>query len=169
MKKILIICTLATAILFCNVSCQRGVRSILGDYSYKISGEVAVTDENGDVTHLMVNKRGQMNILRDYISDGHVTITLNESTGGAYYFSALVKGDSLLVDPHSFSTNIITGENINPLQENSSLVFSIVASGKGIHNGDIIMIEEQWTGTQSSNDAQQLEGRKMLLLAEKNE
>ena len=169
MKKILIICTLATAILFCNVSCQRGVRSILGDYSYKISGEVAVTDENGDVTHLMVNKRGQMNILRDHLSDGRVTITLNESTGGAYYFSALVKGDSLLVDPHSFSTNIITGENINPLQENSSLVFSIIASGKGIHNGDIIMIEEQWTGTQSSNDAQQLEGRKMLLLAEKNE
>ena len=169
MKKILIICTLATAILFCNVSCQRGVRSILGDYSYKISGEVAVTDENGDVTHLMVNKRGQMNILRDHLSDGRVTITLNESTGGAYYFSALVKGDSLLVDPHSFSTNIITGENINPLQENSSMVFSIVASGRGIHNGDIIMIEEQWTGTQSSNDAQQLEGRKMLLLAEKND
>lgn len=169
MKKILIICTLATAILFCNVSCQRGVRSILGDYSYKISGEVTITSDNGEVTHLMVNKRGQMNILRDYISDGRVTITLNESTGGAYYFSALVKGDSLLVDPHSFSTNIITGENINPLQENSSLVFSIVASGKGTHNGDIIMIEEQWTGTQSSNDAQQLEGRKMLLLAEKNE
>ena len=130
---------------------------------------MAITEENGDVTHLMVNKRGQMNILRDHLSDGRVTITLNESTGGAYYFSALVKGDSLLVDPHSFSTNIITGENINPLQENSSLVFSIIASGKGIHNGDIIMIEEQWTGTQSSNDAQQLEGRKMLLLAEKNE
>ena len=169
MKKILIICTLATAMLLCNISCQRGVRSILGDYSYKISGEVTITDEDGEVTHLMVNKRGQMNILRDYLSDGRVTITLNESTGGAYYCSALIKGDSLIVDPHTFSTNILTSDNINPLQENGSLVFSIVASGKGIHNGGIIMIEEQWSGTQSSNDAQRLEGRKMLLLAEKND
>lgn len=152
--------------LLCCVSCQRGTRSLLGDYSYKISGEVTITSDDGEVTHLMVNKRGQMNILRDYISDGHVTITLNESTGGAYYCSALVKGDSLIVEPHSFSTNIITGDNINPLQENSSLVFSIVASGKGIHNGDILLIEEQWSGTQG---AQRLEGSKMLLLAEKNE
>ena len=166
MKKILIICTLATAMLLCCVSCQRGTRSLLGDYSYKISGEVTITSDDGEVTHLMVNKRGQMNILRDHISDGHVTITLNESTGGAYYCSALVKGDSLIVEPHSFSTNIITGDNINPLQENSSLVFSIVASGKGIHNGDILLIEEQWSGTQG---AQRLEGSKMLLLAEKND
>ncbi|MBO7648423.1 MAG: hypothetical protein J6S48_03580 [Bacteroidales bacterium] len=169
MKKILIICTLATAMLLCCVSCQRGARSILGDYSYKISGEVTITTENGEVTHLMVNKRGQMNILRDYISDGRVTITLNESTGGAYYCSALVKGDSLFVDPHSFSTNIITGESINPWEEDHSFVFSITASGKGIHNGDIILIEERWSGTQSSNDAERLEGGKMLLLAEKNE
>ena len=166
MKKILIICTLATAMLLCCVSCQRGTRSLLGDYSYKISGEVTISSDDGEVTHLMVNKRGQMNILRDHISDGHVTITLNESTGGAYYCSALVKGDSLIVEPHSFSTNIITGDNINPLQENSSLVFSIVASGKGIHNGDILLIEEQWSGTQG---AQRLEGSKMLLLAEKND
>ena len=152
--------------LLCCVSCQRGTRSLLGDYSYKISGEVTITSDDGEVTHLMVNKRGQMNILRDHISDGHVTITLNESTGGAYYCSALVKGDSLIVEPHSFSTNIITGDNINPLQENSSLVFSIVASGKGIHNGNILLIEEQWSGTQG---AQRLEGSKMLLLAEKNE
>ena len=165
MKKILIICTLATAMLLCCVSCQRGTRSLLGDYSYKISGEVTITSDDGEVTHLMVNKRGQMNILRDHISDGHVTITLNESTGGAYYYSALVKGDSLIVEPHSFSTNILTSDNINPLQENSSLVFSIVASGKGIHNGDILLIEEQWSGTQG---AQRLEGSKMLLLAEKN-
>ena len=166
MKKILIICTLATAMLLCCVSCQRGTRSLLGDYSYKISGEVTITSDDGEVTHLMVNKRGQMNILRDHISDGHVTITLNESTGGAYDCSALVKGDSLSVEPHSFSTNIITGDNINPLQENSSLVFSIVASGKGMHNGDILLIEEQWSGTQG---AQRLEGSKMLLLAEKND
>ena len=166
MKKKLLTLFLATIILLGNISCQRGTRSLLGDYSYKISGEVTITSDNGEVTHLMVNKRGQMNILRDYISDGHVTITLNESTGGAYYCSALVKGDSLIVEPHSFSTNIITGDNINPLQENSSLVFSIVASGKGIHNGDIILIEEQWSGTQG---AQRLEGGKMLLLAEKNE
>lgn len=166
MKKILIICTLATAMLLCCVSCQRGVRSVLGSYSYKISGEVILTAEDGEITHLMVNKRGQMNILRDHLSDGRVTITLNESTGGAYYCSALVKGDSLIVDQHSFSTNILTSDNLNPLHENSSLVFNIVASGKGIHNEDIIMIEEQWIGTQG---VQQLEGSKMLLLAEKNE
>lgn len=168
MKKNLLTILLATIILLGNISCQRGTRSLLGDYSYKISGEVTITSDNGDVTHLMVNKRGQMNILRDYISDGHVTITLNESTGGAYYCSALVKGDSLIVEPHSFSTNIITGENINPLEEDRSYVFSIVASGKGIHNGDIILIEEQWSG-RSSDDLQQLEGGKILLLAEKNE
>ncbi len=168
MKKNLILCILTAALLIGGTGCQRGVRSLLGDYSYKISGDVTVTDDDGNVTHLMVSKRGQMHILNDRLSDGRVTLTLNESGGGAYYCSALVKGDSLIVDPHTFSTNILSSENLNPLQENTSTVFVIMASGKGIHNGDIILIEEQWSGTQASNDNRQLEGCRMLLMAERN-
>ena len=168
MKKNIVFCILTVAVLLGGTSCQRGFRSLLGDYSYKISGDVTVTDDDGNVTHLMVNKRGQMHILKDHLSDGRVTITLNESSGGAYYCSALVKGDSLIVDPHSFSTNIVTSENINLFQGSNSLVFNITASGRGVRNGDIILIEEQWSGTQASNDNRQIEGCRMLLLAERN-
>ena len=45
MKKKLLTLFLATIILLGNISCQRGTRSLLGDYSYKISGEVTITSE----------------------------------------------------------------------------------------------------------------------------
>jgi len=149
-------------------SCQRSINSLTGDYSYKLSGEVAVTNEDGETSYLMVNKRGQMNILRNKSASDQVTITMNESAGGAYSFTATVKGDSLLMDPYQFSTNILTGDNVSPFQDGTSLVFRIDATGKGVRNDNIILVEECWTGQQSSGNSR-LVGSKMLLLAEKND
>jgi len=168
MKKNLFICIIALVFILGGTSCQREVRSITGDYSYKLSGEVTVTNNDGEISYLMVNKRGQMNILRDKSASDRVTITMNESAGGAYSFTATIKGDSLLLDPYQFSTNILTGDNVSPFQDGTTLVFRIDVAGRGVRNDNIILIEENWSGQQSSGNSR-LEGNKMVLLAEKNE
>lgn len=167
MKRLLIITAfIITATLFS--ACHREVRQLTGDYSYKVSGEVAVTDANGEISYLMVSKRGQMNILRDRNDKTRVLVTMNETAGGVYSFTATVKGDSLLLDPHTFTTNILSEASINPFQDdNATLVFQISATGSGFSNDDFIILNEQWNGRQSSGSTT-LSGPKMTMIAERN-
>lgn len=167
MKRLFIITAL---ILTATVlgACHREVSQLTGDYSYKISGETAVTDADGEVSYLMVSKRGQMNILRDRNDKDKVLVTMNETAGGVYSFTATVKGDSLILDPYQFTTNILSEASINPFQEdNATLVFQIDASGSGFSNDDIIILNEQWSGRQSSGNAT-LSAPKMTMIAERN-
>lgn len=149
-------------------ACHREVHQVTGNYSYKISGEAAVTESDGDTSFIMVSKRGQMNILRDRNDKEKVLVTMNETGGGVYSFTAAVKGDSLILDPYQFTTNILSEASINPFQDdNATLVFQIDASGSGFSNDDIIILNEQWSGRQSSGNAT-LFAPKMTMIAERN-
>lgn len=165
-RKLLILTVIISSTLLS--ACHREVRQLTGDYSYKISGEAAVTDADGEVSYLMVSKRGQMNILRDRNDKDKVLVTMNETAGGVYSFTATVKGDSLILDPYQFTTNILSEASINPFQDdNATLVFQIDASGSGFSNDDIIILNEQWNGRQSSGNVT-LAAPKMTMIAERN-
>lgn len=165
-RQLLILTVIISATLLC--ACHREVRQLTGNYSYKISGEAAVTDADGEVSYLMVSKRGQMNILRDRNDKDKVLVTMNETAGGVYSFTATVKGDSLILDPYQFTTNILSEASINPFQDdNATLVFQIDAFGSGFSNDDIIILNEQWNGRQSSGNVT-LAAPKMTMIAERN-
>lgn len=167
MKRLLIIITLAAVALFFS-ACNREVNQLTGDYSYKISGEVAVTDADSNISYLMVNKRGQMNILRDHNDKTRVLVTMSETAGGVYSFTAKVQGDSLLLDPYSFATNILSKATALPvIDSNATMVFQIDAMGSGFCNDDVIILNEQWSGHQSSG-SNTLSGPKMMMIAERN-
>ena len=154
------------------LSCQQGGHSLTGDYSYKLSGEVKLTDTNGEVTYRLLHRNGQMNILKDKSVKGRYLITMNEMNGGCYTMTAKLNGDNLIIDQHEFSTNIISTNMIPDIdlidEEEPTMVYHITASGSGNRNGEILIITETWTGNQSGTPGDMLSGAEMTIIAEKN-
>lgn len=169
MDKQIILVVLVVIINLCT-SCNREVNRFLGDYSYKLSGEVAVENQNGEVSYRLVSKSGQMNVLKDHASSAsnRVLVTMNEVGGSCYTFFGTVSDNMIKIDPYSFSTNIITSDNTILGENNNSRVFQINASGSGYLNGDILIVDEQWDGSQSGNANIRIRGEKMTILAERN-
>lgn len=160
----------ALSVLLLCASCDREGRRLTGDYSYKLSGEVALTDADGQTTHHLVHRNGQMNIRKDKSQKAIYIITMNEMAGGAYTMKAEVHGDSLRIDPYSFSSNILSTLDLPSIgqDETPSLVYQITAFGGGILNEDILIIREAWTGYQSGNSTVRVYGPEMTIIAEKN-
>ena len=154
------------------VSCDRGSNSITGDYSYKLSGEVKLTDADGEVTYRLLHRNGQMNILKDKSDKGRYLITMNEMNGGCYTMTAKLNGDNLTIDQHEFNTNILSTNTIPDIdlidEEEPSIVYHITASGGGTRNGDILIITEMWNGNQSGTPRATLRGAEMTIIAERN-
>ena len=82
--------------------CDRERGALTGDYSYKLSGEVVLTNADGEVTYRLIHRNGQMNILKDKSQKSRYIITMNEMSGGCYTMTAELRGDSLLIDQHTF-------------------------------------------------------------------
>ena len=166
-------CVIVMAVL-CT-ACDTDNRALTGDYSYKLSGEVALTDENGEVTYRLIHRNGQMNILKDRSNKSKFIITMNEMSGGCYTMTAELRGDSLLIDPHLFNTNILSSNSIPDIsidldqdEEDATIVYRVSAAGGGIVNGEMLILNEIWTGSQSGNSAATLNGPEMTIIAEKN-
>ncbi len=172
--KAALCCIIVMAVL-CT-ACDRDRQALTGDYSYKLSGEVALTDADGAVTYRLIHRNGQMNILRDKSDKDRYIITMNEMTGGCYTMNAALHGDSLLIDSHSFNTNILSTSSIPDLNidldlnqdEEATIVYRISAAGSGTVNGNILILREVWDGTQSGNSSVTISGPEMTIIAEKN-
>ena len=168
-----VICCVIVMMVICT-ACWREVNTITGDYSYKLSGEVALTDEEGVVTYRLIHRNGQMNILKDKADKSKYIITMNEMSGGCYTMTAELRGDSLLIDPHSFNTNILSTNSIPDIdidldqEDDATIVYRISAAGGGIVNGEMLILNEVWTGSQSGNSTATLNGPEMTIIAEKN-
>ena len=159
----------SVALIF--MSCNRETKQFTGNYSYKLSGEVSIVNEDGNLSYRLVHKNGQMNILEDKSQPNRLIITMNEMNGGCYTIPATVKGDSIVFLPYEFSTNILISDSSPGLfsgDNTLSIVYAIRASGGGQLNDDILMVDEQWDGHQSGNDAILLNGPKMKIIAERN-
>lgn len=169
MKKFLIsACILSIMILL--TACNRGERNLIGDYSYKLSGDVILTDADGQETHHFIHRNGQMNVLKDKSRKSGLLITMNEMNGGCYTIMADIQGDTIVLSPYEFSTNIIVADDFPSIgsDNNTSLVYRVRASGSGRCNDQILILCEQWSGTQSGDASVTLRGPEMTILAEKN-
>ena len=153
-------------------SCQRGLKQFTGDYSYKLSGEVKLTDSDGETTYRLLHRNGQMNILRDKSDSHRYIITMNEMNGGCYTMNATLDGENLQISQHEFVTNVLSTNGFPDIDiidnEEPSIVYHVTASGNGKRNGDILIIKEVWKGNQSGNPGATLRGTEMTIVAEKN-
>ena len=162
-------------IMLCT-ACNRDKQALTDDYSYKLSGEVVLTNADGEVTYRLIHRNGQMNILKDKSQKSKYIITMNEMSGGCYTMTAELHGDSLLIDQHTFNTNILSTNSIPDLDidldlnqdEDATIVYHVSAMGSGILNDNILILKEVWTGSQSGNSTATLSGSEMTIIAEKN-
>ena len=167
-------CVIIMAVL-CT-ACDQDKQALTGDYSYKLSGEVVLTNADGEVTYRLIHRNGQMNILKDKSQKSRYIITMNEMSGGCYTMTAELRGDSLLIDQHTFQTNILSTNSIPDLDidfdldqdEEATIVYRVSAAGGGSVNGNILILNEVWTGKQSGNSSATLNGPEMTIIAEKN-
>lgn len=169
MKKILIsACVLLTAFLL--TTCNRDVNNLTGDYSYKLSGTVILTDADGEETHHFIHRNGQMNVLKDKSRKSGLVITMNEMNGGCYTLLAEIQGDTIVLQPHQFSTTLLSTEGIPSIGQEGShtMVYQISASGSGRPNDQMLILREHWTGGQSGDPSVRLLAPEITILAEKN-
>ena len=165
---VIIIMTMFTA-------CNQDNQALTGDYSYKLSGEVVLTNADGEVACRLIHRNGQMNILKDKSQKSKYIITMNEMSGGCYTMTAELRSDSLLIESHTFNTNILSTNSIpdididlNQDEDDATIVYRISAAGGGIVNGNILILNEVWAGKQSGNSSATLNGPEMTIIAEKN-
>lgn len=167
MKK-LTITLFAVMLLF---GCSHPETRFAGSYSYKLSGETEIIDENGEKNVVLVSKNGQMNILRDKNNRSRLLVTMNEMNGSCYTISAFVRNDSIIFEPYTFSTNILTAGGLKHFDQDentASIVYSINSEGIGTLTDDFLIVEESWSGCQSGNNNVTLSSNKIQILAERN-
>lgn len=170
MKNKSVIISMLAIVMFVAAGCDRDKYTFTGDYSYKLSGEVAITGENGDVTYHLIHRNGQMNILKDKSQKGKFIITMNEMNGGGYTLSAVMRGDTLEIEPHEFTTSLITSDGISLIDQDntSSIVYRVQAAGSGRKTENILIMREHWQGQQSGNPVVRLNAPEITIIAEKN-
>lgn len=149
-------------------SCQKNLKKNTGDYSYKVSGKVDFRDAEGNTAFILMNERGQMNILEDRKGGkGAVIFTFNEMNGSAYSCTGRVKGDSIFIDRHEFVTRFSSADSVPDLIL-LGCVFAVQAEGKGVINNNMIIINEKWTGYREDGTQTTLKSDKIALIAEAN-
>ncbi len=169
MKKSLF--AFALLVLLCS-SCQREVKKYVGDYSYKTSGVITITEEDGTESQQLISKNGQMNIRQDNTSDdaNRVMITMNEMSGTSRITYGTIADGVLTFDPNSFETSfsIDSGSTIFGTEQYYTYIFHIDATGTGHLTDDILTISEQWTGYQRDNENIRLSANYITTLAIQN-
>lgn len=152
----------------CCISCNKDVKKITGDYSYKLSGVVNFEDADGNQTSILATKRGQMNIIADKKGKkGDIVVTFNEMSGGAYSCTGVVKGDSIIFNPYEFSTRFSSADSVVDLIQLGH-VYTVQSRGRGVIHDNIILMEEQWMGRPESGEMVRMKADKITLLAEEN-
>lgn len=152
----------------CCVSCNKDVKKITGDYSYKLSGVVNFEDAEGNQTSILTSKRGQMNIVANKKEGkGTVIVTFNEMNGGAYSCTGKVDGNTIVFNPYEFSTRFTSADSVVDLIQLGH-VYTIQSQGKGVIHDNIILMEEHWMGRPEHGDMIRMKADKITLLAEKN-
>ena len=167
MKKIYLYAGVLLTVLLMT-ACNKDVKKITGDYSYKLSGVVHFEDADGNQTIILASKRGQMNIMADKNGKkGDIVVTFNEMNGGAYSCTGKVEGDSIIFNPYEFSTRFSSADSVADLIQLGH-VYTVQSRGRGVIHDQIILMEEHWIGRPENGDMVRMKADQITLLAEEN-
>ena len=169
MKKILFIFLILSTLVV--ISCRRGANGYVGDFSYKLSGEVEIINSDGTSEFHLIHKNGQLNIYKER-GKNELLLTFNEMNGPCYTVVADFANDSIALRPYTFSTNILSSSGI-PLPNSGneiSLVYTIMSrGGTGVLKGEeLLLIDEFWDGHLSGDSSTTINGASIKTTAERN-
>ncbi len=88
--------TLLSSLILCLSSCESPLQTIVGEYSFKISGQVTKDGNQGIV---LPDEIGAMEII--HLADSNYLLTFNTINGSAYTTQATKTGNQLDLQPFS--------------------------------------------------------------------
>lgn len=94
--KRMFIYTLLSSLILCLSSCESPLQTIVGEYSFKISGQVTKDGNQGIV---LPDEIGAMEII--HLADSNYLLTFNTINGSAYTTQATKTGNQLDLQPFS--------------------------------------------------------------------
>ena len=131
-------------------ACTEPVQPFLGDYSYKITGDVLINDS---IIIPLIDKMGALNVI--HIDDSTVLLTLNELAGGVYTTRGHVSNSHIVIDP--FKCNITT----------ILTTYATEVSGQATRYEHTLLFDLRYQGT-SISDSSTLVGDHITMVAKKN-
>ena len=167
MKKtyVILLSVLALALTACNQKDE--VNSLIGNYTYKVSGVVSV-DTVGDI-HL-TPETGTMSITSTD-KDHEVIMSFNHNGGDAYDIRANVTTDSIYIHPMHRYIDVEVAQDTLALGTitHRHETFDVLVSGSGhmLSNGDV-SFNLTYSGKAINNPAEQLNGKNIFLHSKRN-
>ncbi len=151
------------AVLF-FYSCQKeGVKSFLGDYSYKTSGVVNVDSNGVSYTFKLPDKIGHISIVE--LSKDSVLIIKNEMMGEVQTLQAKVDGDSIFIN--SYEKQLSFPKSDTGHIESAKWIIH-VSGGKGrMYDKNTITFVENYQGT-NDDTTLTISGENILTVLERN-
>lgn len=154
-------------LIFGVSSCQSPIPSLVGEYSYKISGQVSI----GSAANQKLNDEiGVLTIIHD--SDSTYILTFNALNDAVYYTTATCNGKEIVLENFQRTLSVTySGENNSIFDNNSSTLFTnhfnVTISGSGSIYDQTIIFTLQHTGKELDSQ-QSIRGKDITMIAKKN-
>ena len=145
-------------------ACTEPVQPFLGDYSYKITGDVLVNDS---IITPLIDKIGALNVI--HIDDSTVLLTFNELEGGVYTTRGHVSESYIVIDPFKCNITIQSEETEDFVQRPTTILttYATEVSGQATRYDHTLLFDLRYQGT-SISDSSTLVGDHITMVAKKN-
>lgn len=145
-------------------ACTEPVQPFLGDYSYKITGDVLVNDS---IITPLIDKIGALNVI--HIDDSTVLLTFNELEGGVYTTRGHVSESYIVIDPFKCNITIQSEETEDFAQRPTTILttYATEVSGQATRYDHTLLFDLRYQGT-SISDSSTLVGDHITMVAKKN-
>lgn len=166
MKKIHVILMSMLAVMLTSCSQDKEVKDLLGDYTYKVSGVVRVSDV-GDV-HL-TPETGTMSIT-SAAQDKEVILSFNHSGGDVYDIRASVTADSIyLRSMHRYIEIDVEKDStiFGGVRQHETYDVTVSGSGHMLSNGDV-SFTLNYSGKELNDPSRTLKGQNIFLHCVRN-
>ena len=165
--KRIFIYTLLSSLILCLSSCESPLQTIVGEYSFKISGQVTKDGNQGIV---LPDEIGAMEII--HLADSTYLLTFNTINGSAYTTQATKTGNQLDLQPFSRvvtltyytqDSNILGGL----IEITETEYFDTDIYGYGTIYDKTIEFKLQYSGEELTS-SKRIKGNNITMLAKKN-
>lgn len=159
--------TLLSSLILCLSSCESPLQTIVGEYSFKISGQVTKDGNQGIV---LPDEIGAMEII--HLADSTYLLTFNTINGSAYTTQATKTGNQLDLQPFSRvvtltyytqDSNILGGL----IEITETEHFDTDIYGYGTIYDKTIEFKLQYSGEELTS-SKRIKGNNITMLAKKN-
>jgi hypothetical protein len=145
-------------------ACSEPVQPFLGDYSYKVTGDVVINDS---IITPLTDKIGSLNVI--HIDDSTVLLTLNELDGGIYTTRGHVNNQHIVIDPFKYNVTIQSEQTNDILQRPTPTLttYATDVTGKATRYDHTLLFELNYQGTSLSGN-NKIVGNQIIMVAKKN-